>query len=218
MNIMKRWIGFILHLAMIVVLTSFGSYTVMNKRDIEIPDSLKVTTNLEIFAPKDSIALLDEDEVTPPPFLGKAFNGFKEALAFKESQGKYHSVNTLGYLGKYQFGSSTLNLMGVYDMDEFLGNPELQEKAFEANIARNKWILRRDIKRFNGKTIGGVKVTESGILAAAHLAGAGNVKKYLRSYGQNDVTDAYGSNISYYMKKFAGYDISKIKQQKNAKV
>lgn len=215
---MKRWIGFILHLAMIVVLTSFGTYTVMKKVDVEIPDSLKVSTNLEIFAPQDSIAILDEDEVTTPPFLGKAFNGFKEALAFKESQGKYHRVNTLGYLGKYQFGSSTLNLMGVYDMDDFLDNPELQEKAFEANIARNKWILRRDIKRFNGKIIGGFKVTESGILAAAHLAGAGNVKKYLRSYGQNDVTDAYGSNISYYMKKFAGYDISIIKQQKNAKV
>ncbi len=214
---MKRWIGFILHLAMIVVLTSFGTYTVMKKETVEIPDSLKVMANSEIFAPQSSIALLEEDEVTPP-FLGKAFHGFKEALAFKESQGKYHRVNTLGYLGKYQFGSSTLNLMGVYDMDDFLSNPELQEKAFEANIARNKWILRRDIKRFKGKTIGGIQVTESGILAAAHLAGAGNVKKYLRSYGQNDVTDAYGSSISYYMKKFAGYDISNIKQQKNAKV
>ncbi|MCA0959365.1 hypothetical protein LCL86_09945 [Muricauda ruestringensis] len=214
---MKRWIGFILHLAMIVVLTSFGTYTVMKKETVEIPDSLKVMANSEIFAPQSSIALLEEDEVTPP-FLGKAFNGFKEALAFKESQGKYHRVNTLGYLGKYQFGSSTLNLMGVYDMDDFLSNPELQEKAFEANIARNKWILRRDIKRFKGKTIGGIQVTESGILAAAHLAGAGNVKKYLRSYGQNDVTDAYGSSISCYMKKFAGYDISNIKQQKNAKV
>lgn len=202
---------------MIVVLTSFGTYTVMKKETVEIPDSLKVMANSEIFAPQSSIALLEEEEVTPP-FLGKAFNGFKEALAFKESQGKYHRVNTLGYLGKYQFGSSTLNLMGVYDMDDFLSNPELQEKAFEANIARNKWILRRDIKRFKGKTIGGIQVTESGILAAAHLAGAGNVKKYLRSYGQNDVTDAYGSSISYYMKKFAGYDISNIKQQKNAKV
>ncbi|WP_318308824.1 hypothetical protein [Flagellimonas crocea] len=214
---MKRWIGFILHLAMIVVLTSFGSYTIMKRGNVEIPESLKVTTNLEFFAPLDSIPLLDEDEVTPP-FLGKAFNGFKEALAFKESQGKYQRVNTLGYLGKYQFGSSTLNLIGVYDTEDFLDNPKLQEKAFEANIARNKWILRRDIKRFNGKTLGGIKITESGILAAAHLAGAGNVKKYLRSYGQIDVTDAYGSNISYYMKKFAGYDISNIKQQKNAKV
>lgn len=214
---MKRWIGFALHLAMIVVLTSFGSYTMMKRVDYEIPASLKVEYNFEQFAPLDSISSLGEKEVVPP-FLGKAFNGFKEALAFKESQGRYHVVNSLGYLGKYQFGGSTLNLMGIYDTTAFLDDPVLQEKAFAANIARNKWILRRDIKRFKGKKIGGVEITESGILAAAHLAGAGNVKKYLRSYGQNDVTDAYGSSISYYMKKFAGYDISNIEQKKNAKV
>jgi hypothetical protein len=217
MNIMKRWIGFILHLAMIVVLTSFGTYTITKKKLAEVPDFLKVGEQLELFAPQDSIAGIVEEEVTPP-FLGKKYYGFKEALAFKESQGRYHVVNTLGYLGKYQFGSSTLNLMGVYDMESFLDDPELQEKVFETNIARNKWILRRDIKRFNGKTIGGIKVTESGIIAAAHLAGAGNVKKYLRSYGKEDVTDAYGSNISYYLKKFGGYDISNIEQKQNAKV
>ncbi|WP_375324723.1 hypothetical protein [Flagellimonas sp. GZD32] len=214
---MKRWIGFILHLAMIVVLTSFGTYTITKKKLSEVPDFLKVEENLELFAPQDSIAGIVEEELTPP-FLGKKFYGFKEALAFKESQGRYHVVNTLGYLGKYQFGSSTLHLMGVYDIDSFLDDPELQEKVFETNIARNKWILRRDIKRFNGKTIGGIKVTESGIIAAAHLAGAGNVKKYLRSYGKEDVTDAYGSNISYYLKKFGGYDISNIEQKRNAKV
>ena len=108
--------------------------------------------------------------------------------------------------------------MGVHDAGNFLNDPALQEKTFETNIARNKWILRRDIKRFNGKRIRGVEITESGILAAAHLAGAGNVKKYLRSYGKNDVADAYGSSISYYIRKFAGYDISIIAQKRNAKV
>ena len=214
---MKRWIGFILHLAMIVVLTSFGSYTLTKKRNVEVPDFLKVEENLELFAPQDSVAVSEVDEVTPP-FLGKAYFGFKEALAFKESQGKYHVVNTLGYLGKYQFGGSTLNLMGVHDIENFLDDPMLQEKAFDTNIARNKWILRRDIKRFKGKRIGGAVVTESGILAAAHLAGAGNVKKYLRSYGQNDVADAFGSSISYYIRKFSGYDVSIIPQRKNPKI
>ena len=42
------------------------------------------------------------------PYLEKDFVGFKEALAFKESQGKYTAVNTFGYLGKYQFGKTTL--------------------------------------------------------------------------------------------------------------
>ncbi|MCB0399957.1 MAG: peptidoglycan-binding protein LysM [Winogradskyella sp.] len=151
------------------------------------------------------------------PHLGKSFEGFKEALAFKESRGDYFTVNTLGYLGKYQFGAETLKLLGVYNPNHFLYNPELQEKAFMANASRNKWILRKDIKRFEGKYIGGVKVTESGILAAAHLAGPGTVKKFLRSYGDYNLSDAYGSTVKYYMKKFSGYDTSIIEPNKKAK-
>lgn len=151
------------------------------------------------------------------PKLDNSFIGFKEALAFKESRGDYFSVNTYGYLGKYQFGKYTLELIGVYNTDEFLNDPELQEKAFIANAARNKWILRRDIKRFVGKHIDGVLVTESGILAAAHLAGPGSVKKYLRSYGAIGFADAYGTTIRNYMKKFSGYDTSFIVGDREAK-
>lgn len=152
------------------------------------------------------------------PHLGKSFEGFKEALAFKESRGDYFTVNTLGYLGKYQFGSETLKLIGIYKPNQFLYNPELQEKAFIANAERNKWVLRKDIKRFEGKQIGGIKVTESGILAAAHLAGPGSVKKFLRSYGERNFSDAYGSTVKHYMKKFSGYDTSVIIADKKAKI
>lgn len=151
------------------------------------------------------------------PYLGKSYNGFKEAIAFKESRGDYFTVNTLGYLGKYQFGAETLKLIGIYNPNQFLYNPELQEKAFLANAERNKWILRKDIKRFDGKKINGVLVTESGILAAAHLAGPGSVKKFLRSAGTQNFSDAYGSTVKYYMKKFSGYDTSSIVPDKKAK-
>ena len=142
------------------------------------------------------------------PFLENSYIAFKEALAFKESQGKYTTVNSLGYLGKFQFGVSTLELLGIYNPKSFLTNPALQEKAFLANTRRNKWVLRRDIKRFVGKEIDGIEVTESGILAAAHLAGPGNVKRYLRSLGAEGFTDAYGTGIPYYMRKFSGFDTS----------
>ena len=151
-------------------------------------------------------------------FLGKSFIGFKEAVGFKESQGRYSVVNTFGYMGKYQFGRGTLKLIGVYNTRAFIKDPNIQEKAFEANLSRNKWVLRRDIKRFVGRTIGGVRVTESGILAAAHLGGPGNVKKFLRSYGENVFSDAYGSTVRYYMKKFAGFDTSSVEENKKAKV
>ena len=151
------------------------------------------------------------------PFLGKSFEGFKEALAFKESQGNYFIVNTFGYLGKYQFGAETLKMIGIYNPNHFLNTPELQEKAFLANSQRNKWILRKDIKRYVGKTVGGVKVTESGILAAAHLAGAGSVKKFLRSSGSTNFADGYGSTVKYYMKRFSGYNTSFVEANRKAK-
>jgi len=151
------------------------------------------------------------------PFLEKNLNGFKEALAFKESQGKYSVVNTFGYIGKYQFGKGTLELVGIYNPTKFLKNPELQEKAFLANLSRNKWILRKDIKKFEGKCINGVMVTESGILAAAHLAGPGSVKKFLRSYGKNAFADGYGTTIEEYLKKFKSFDLSIIEGNRKAK-
>lgn len=151
------------------------------------------------------------------PYLEKNFVAFKEAVAFKESQGRYKVVNTLGYLGKYQFGRTTLERFGIYDTQAFLNSPELQEKAFIAYCKVNKWILRKDIKRSVGKTINGIKITESGILAAAHLGGAGNVKKFLRSNGAIGFEDAYGASVSLYLKKFAGYNVSNIVADRKAK-
>ena len=159
----------------------------------------------------------DAESCFATPNLRKSFVGFKEALAFKESRGNYFVVNTYGYLGKYQFGKNTLKLIGIYNTNEFLANPELQEKAFIANAKRNKWILRRDIKRFVGKQIGGVVITESGILAAAHLAGPGSVKKFLRSYGAIGFADAYGTTIRNYMERFSGYDTSFVVPNRKAK-
>jgi len=170
----------------------------------------------EISAPMD-LALQSKNYVTIP-FIQKNFVGFKEALAFKESQGKYRVVNTLGYLGKYQFGTSTLKRFKIYNTTSFLHNPELQEQVFIAYCKVNKWILRKDINSSVGKIMNGVKITESGILAAAHLSGAGNVKKYLRSNGLKNLSDAYGTSINSYMKKFSGYDVSFIKGDRKASI
>lgn len=159
--------------------------------------------------------LIETDKDPLLPVIGKTFIGFKEALGFKESQGYYNRVNTLGYLGKYQFGKSTLKRFNIYNTVDFLKDAKLQEDAFQALCSVNKWILKRDIKRSVGRRINGIKITESGILAAAHLAGAGSVKKFLRSNGNYQFADAYGTTIEHYMKKFAGYDTSFIEANKN---
>ena len=155
---------------------------------------------------------------TKSPFLDNSYIAFKEALAYKESRGRYNAVNTFGYLGKFQFGSSTLKTLGVYNLIFFLNSPALQEKAFLANTKRNKWKLTLEINSFVGSEINGVVITESGILAAAHLAGPGNVKRYLRSFGFKDFRDGYGTEISYYMRKFAGFDTSFVTPEKKPKV
>ncbi len=200
---------------MVFVMTVFVSGT-PERIPVQVPESLQIKDTLPVLYPSLSTSL--NANPARPPFLGTRVIGFREALAFKESRGDYFVTNTLGYLGKYQFGIGTLRLMGVYNPTHFLQDPELQEKVFEINLARNKWILRRDIPRFAGKKIRGVEITESGILAAAHLAGAGNVKRYLRSNGSVDVADAYGTTISHYLKRFRGYDTSSITPLKNPKV
>lgn len=152
------------------------------------------------------------------PFTGKSYTGFKQAVAIRESQGRYELVNTFGYMGKYQFGVAALKAIGIYNTTTFLSNPSLQEKAFKALLSKNKWELRKEIEKFEGKIINGVKVTESGILAAAHLGGAGSVKRYLRSNGQKKFRDGFGTSIVSYMEKFGGYDTSNIVPNSKAKV
>ncbi len=152
------------------------------------------------------------------PFTGKTFVGFKQALAAKESTGLYDLVNAYGYMGKYQFGRSALRTIGIYDFNNFLKNPVLQEKAIHALLSINKWELRREIKKYSGRVINGIEITESGLLAAAHLAGASSVKTYLRSNGKNGFKDGFGTSLRSYIKRFNGYDTSNIRANKFAKV
>jgi hypothetical protein len=152
------------------------------------------------------------------PYTGNHFIGFKEAVAFKESQGKYRKVNSIGYMGKYQFGSKTLRSVGVNNQKAFLKNPALQEKAFIALLSKNKWILRNEIEKYEGKVINGIEITESGILAAAHLGGAGSVKNFFKNKGNRHFRDAYGTSLRSYMKAFGGYDLSYIEADSNATI
>jgi hypothetical protein len=152
------------------------------------------------------------------PYLGKFFIGFKEAIAHKESQGKYTRINTLGYLGKYQFGMETLKSIGIKDSIQFMNSPKLQEKAFLILLSKNKYELQEYINQYEGKVVNGLKITESGILAAAHLGGVGSVKKFFNTNGERVKKDAYGTSVRTYMKDFGGYETSGIQAIKNAKV
>ena len=65
--------------------------------------------------------------------------------------------------------------------------------------------LKRYIEKYSGRVINGVLVTESGLLAAAHLGGAGSVKKWFRTGKVR--RDGNGVKITTYMQRFSGYNL-----------
>ena len=155
---------------------------------------------------------INTDIYVPVPFTVRDFVGFKNFLGFFESGTNYKKVNRFGYLGKYQFGKGTLKMYGVRNLSEYRLNPELQEKVFLMNVMRNKWILRREISWYSNRYLNGTYISESGIIAAAHLSGPGNVKKFLRSHCNPDLDkrDANGTSISDYLNIFKDYDLENI--------
>tara|TARA_R110000803_G_scaffold73443_1_gene137284 strand:- start:924 stop:1514 length:591 start_codon:yes stop_codon:yes gene_type:complete len=132
---------------------------------------------------------------------------FLDAMGHRESSNNYKAVNKYGYMGKYQFGRSTLKTLKInVSRSEFINNPKLQEQAMYKLLQYNKKKLKRYIEKYNGRVINGVLVTESGLLAAAHLGGAGSVRKWFRTGKVR--RDGNGVKITSYMKLFRGYDLN----------
>ena len=125
-------------------------------------------------------------------------------MAERESSNRYDVVNQYGYMGAYQFGAETLRNLGYnVTREKFLNSPELQEEAMIKLLKANRHTLRRQIRKYDGKLLNGVLVTESGLLAAAHLAGAGSVRKWVKS--GKEFKDRNGVTLVSYLKKFNGY-------------
>lgn len=137
----------------------------------------------------------------------KGHEAFLSKLGNFESGNDYKKVNRFGYLGRYQFGQQALEQVGInVTKKEFLNNPELQELAMHRLMQHNDSTLDKLIQKYEGKTLHGVKITRSGVLAAAHLGGATNVKTWFRK--GKDFEDANGTSITKYMNIFSGYSLN----------
>jgi len=129
---------------------------------------------------------------------------FLKAIGHRESTNNYSVVNEFGYMGRYQFGKATLKGLGInVTKEEFINDPKLQERAMHMLLSHNRKKLKRYIKKYEGQIIHGILITESGILAAAHLAGQGNVRKFLKNGFVFE--DGNGTKMTSYMKQFGGY-------------
>ena len=181
------------------VLSAFASITYINPK----VETVEVTPvkEVSVITPK-----LEAPKVKMP--VVKNHSTFLDAIGFRESSNNYKAVNQFGYLGKYQFGRKTLNAIGFDSISnyEFLSNPSIQEEAMLTLLKKNKHTLRREIKNYVGQTINGIYITESGILAAAHLAGAGNVRKFFRK--GYEFKDGNGTKMTSYMVRFADYNLN----------
>lgn len=180
-----------------IVLFGMMAFTSIT-RMVEVPamtipikvNEIELTPNIELKAPVE-INL-------------KTRHSFLEALGMRESSNNYKAINKYGYLGKYQFGKKTLKGLGYkISTNDFLNNPKIQEEAMIKLLLHNKKILKRHIRKYDGEMLHGVYITESGLLAAAHLAGPGNVKKWIRS--GKDFEDGLGTKMTSYLRKFGDY-------------
>lgn len=150
---------------------------------------------------------LPQIKIEVAPIIINQQEMFLHALGMRESSNNYTVVNKWGYMGKYQFGKRTLKNLG-YDVSrkEFLNSPYLQEQAMLDLLEHNKRILHSYIDIYEGTIVNGVKITESGILAAAHLGGPGNVKRYFKKGKQ--FKDGNGTKLTSYLTRFSGYNLN----------
>lgn len=169
-------------------------------------------------------------------------NTFLKNLFQSEGGTNPRIVNQYGYIGKYQFGEDALADLGYYKSDgtrnrtltgkfkydwvgewtgkngvtcrdDFLGNESVQDKAAREWV---KLLCTRakkfKLQKYIGQTINNIQITESGIIAAAHLRGFGStrspgVRQFLTTNGSVDPKDANGTPVSKYMSIFANYDL-----------
>jgi hypothetical protein len=160
----------------------------------------------------------------------RSFDAFFMALKQMESGGDYRSVNTLNFIGAYQFGEAALIDLGyvrrdrdVYDNDysggftgkdgihsvtDFLKSPRVQDKAVRAWVKLMwRYIEGENLDRYSWTRTGEVVLSPSGMLAATHLLGTGGLKAFIASGGSRRIVDPYGTPVLKYVDRLGGYDI-----------
>lgn len=164
--------------------------------------------------------------------------GFRESSSIPDGVQNYGIENRFGFIGKYQFGEAVLFDLGYYAVDnsdnnlfkndwignwsgkndihskqDYLGNGLVQEiiiRDWQAVLWNRIRFLELD--RYEGQVLNGQPITLSGMLATAHLIGAGSrssdtagLKGYLLSGATFSPGDGNGTSANDYMKLFEDF-------------
>ena len=115
---------------LVVVLLSFGMI------DSAVPrqDSKSLVERLEEEKLRElELQRLEEERIKQ--YHEDELNRFLNDIGFRESGNRYDITNKWGYMGKYQFGKTTLKGLGFkVTKQEFLNNPQLQEEGNDGFI------------------------------------------------------------------------------------
>lgn len=167
----------------------------------------------------EALAIRETGQQSPPYDIDNAL-GFIGKYQFGEALlidlGYYQVENPYNGGGNgvdknYWLGTWT-GKNGISSKEEFMQNKnDVQEtairEAFRLNWDRINQNLQgngRSIEEFIGQERQGVKITQTGILAAAHLRGETGVTNLLLN---NEVSnDEFGTSILDYLKEFADYE------------
>ena len=157
-------------------------------------------------AAKTTVGNLSKDEMT----------ALMAQIGKSESGGDYTKENTIGFIGKYQFGYQALIDRGLVkstvtsnaqlnnpnswipdkcaSKNEFLNNPALQEETMEAQLKANYSSM---VSR--GAITADMPTEEvGGMLSVAHLLGAGGANTWRKGGGGSD---AYGTTGDSYFQR-----------------
>lgn len=170
----------------------------------------------------NTIIVLDSVIIIRPPEDRGDLYVFMGVMAERESNNTPSVVNRYGYLGKYQFSPKTLWALGrrfKVSREEFLGTEALQDSAMVVYLQDNRLTIQDLIVRFNGKWYRGIYITESGLLAGAHLVGPSGLRAWLdptftitrngREFRPR-IYDGNGTHVQEYVAMFSGYDLDNL--------
>jgi hypothetical protein len=182
-------------------------------------DATKTTSGTSFSNPA-----IDKDLRNQPPcdctlgnLTSNDLTAYFAQIGKSESGGKYDAVNSIGYVGKYQFGypalidagyvkrsvrsnaqlnnpNSWTGKDGITSLDDWLSNSAVQESAMCEYTKRNYSTMCK---------IGAITSDQSpedvaGMLAVSHLLGPGGAKNFRNGAGGSD---AYGTSGATYFQK-----------------
>ena len=186
----------------------------------------KSKRNEDILLAVGSSVILEDFIVHIKPPKGNYYD-FRDALGSRESTDSYSAASG-SYIGRYQLGKSALIDIGFMDSEgnwtekageyginsiqSFYDNPEVQDMAFDMYVdVQKSYIEHFELDQYIGQEMNGVTITESGLIAAAHLIGIGGLRSALVKRDLMSEKDDNGTTAKEYMDTFGGYDLNETK-------